>query len=61
MENRLTLSTDAGAILVATDRKCIVNTADTEESREEKDQGTSHICRHNRTTASGVAGSRSSV
>lgn len=30
MENRLVLSTDAGAVLVASDRKCIVNTVDTE-------------------------------
>lgn len=61
MQNRLVLSTDAGAVLVATDRKCIVNTVDTEETREEKDLGTSYICRHNRTTASGVAGSWSSM
>lgn len=55
------LATDAGAVLVMTDRKCIVNMVDTEETREEKDLWTSHICRHNRTTASGVAGSWSSV
>lgn len=55
------LSTDAGAVLVVTDRKCIVNTVDTKETREEKDLSTSHICRHNRTTVSGVAGSWSSV
>lgn len=61
MQNRLVLSTDAGAVLIPTDRKCIVNTVDTEETREEKDLGTSYICRHNRTTASGVAGSCSSV